>query len=197
MKQLILSLALLFAVGCWCAPQVMAKDEDAASSVVKKNKKKAKRGGLSPVAQALEDAGYFTETEARPKAKFYIFICSASWCGPCRALMPQVVEEYEKKMKKNKNVSMVLLGCDSDDESARKYIEHYETDMPGVLNKKVQLENRPEIPGIPWYFILNAKGELVSVGAGSKILNWEEEINKKPEKANKKAERANKRKYRR
>lgn len=191
MKQLILSLALLFAVGCWCAPQVMAKGDDATSSVEKK-KKKAKRGALSPVAQALEEAGYFTETEARPKAKFYIFICSASWCGPCRALMPKVVEEYETKMKKNKSVSMVLLGCDSDDESARQYIEHYETDMPGVLNKKVNLENRPEIPGIPWYFILNAKGELVSVGAGSKVLDWEAEIKKKPakpEKASKKKSR--------
>ncbi|MBR5888806.1 MAG: redoxin family protein [Akkermansia sp.] len=192
MKQLILSLALLFAVGCWCAPQVMAKGDDAISSVEKKKKKKAKRGALSPVAQALEEAGYFTETEARPKAKFYIFICSASWCGPCRALMPKVVEEYETKMKKNKSVSMVLLGCDSDDESARQYIEHYETDMPGVLNKKVNLENRPEIPGIPWYFILNAKGELVSVGAGSKVLDWEAEIKKKPakpEKASKKKSR--------
>ena len=189
MKQLILSLALLFAVGCWSAPQVMAQDEDASSSVVKKKKKKAKRGALSPVAQALEEAGYFTETEARPKAKFYIFICSASWCGPCRALMPKVVEEYETKMKKNKNVSMVLLGYDSDDDAARKYIEHYETDMPGVLNKKVNLENRPEIPGIPWYFILNAKGDLISVGAGSKVLDWESEIKKKPEKPNKKKSR--------
>lgn len=193
MKQLILSLALLFAVGCWSAPQVMAQDEDASSSVVKKKNKKAKRGALSPVAKALEEAGYFTETEARPKAKFYIFICSASWCGPCRALMPKVVEEYEKKMKKNKNVSMVLLGYDSDDDAARKYIEHYETDMPGVLNKKVNLENRPEIPGIPWYFILNAKGDLVSVGAGSKVLDWEAEIKKKPEKP----EKPNKKKSRR
>ena len=189
MKQLILSLALLFAVGCWSAPQVMAQDEDASSSVVKKKNKKAKRGALSPVAKALEEAGYFTETEARPKAKFYIFICSASWCGPCRALMPKVVEEYEKKMKKNKSVSMVLLGYDSDDDAARKYIENYETDMPGVLSKKVQLENRPEIPGIPWYFILNAKGDLVSVGAGSKVLDWEAEIKKKPEKPSKKKSR--------
>ena len=189
MKQLILSLALLFAVGCWSAPQVMAQVEDASSSVVKKKNKKAKRGALSPVAKALEEAGYFTETEARPKAKFYIFICSASWCGPCRALMPKVVEEYETKMKKNKNVSMVLLGYDSDDDAARKYIEHYETDMPGVLSKKVQLENRPEIPGIPWYFILNAKGDLVSVGAGSKVLDWEAEIKKKPEKPSKKKSR--------
>ena len=58
-------------------------------------------------------------------------------------------------------------------------------DMPGVLSKAVQLENRPQIPGIPWYFILNAKGELVSVGAGSKVLNWKEEIKKKPQKAEK------------
>lgn len=189
MKQFIISLALLFAFGCWCAPQVVAQDDSPASAVEKKKKKKARRGSLSPVAQALEDAGYFTETKARPKAKFYIFICSASWCVPCRQLMPQVVEEYEKNIKKNKNVSMVLLGYDRDMEKAKEYIEHYETDMPGVLSKAVQLENRPDIPGIPWHFILNAKGELVTVGAGSKVLDWAEAIKKKPEKANKKKNR--------
>ena len=182
MKTLILSIALVLGLFCTAMPQVQAKDNEPAKTKVKKKPKKA---GLSPVAQALAEAGYFTETEARPKAKFYIFICSASWCGPCRALMPQVVEEYEKNMKKDKTVSMVLLGHDSTEEEAKKYIEHYETDMPGVLSKAVQLENRPQIPGIPWYFILNAKGELVSVGAGSKVLNWKEEIKKKPQKTEK------------
>lgn len=189
MKTLILTIALMLGLCCSVLPQVQADDNEPAKTKVKKKTKK--RGKTNPVADALAEAGYFTETEARPRAKFYIFICSASWCGPCRALMPKVVEEYEKNMKKDKTVSMVLLGHDSTEEEARKYIEHYETDMPGVLSSAVQLPNRPQIPGIPWYFILNAKGELVSVGSGNKVLNWKQEIKNKPQKPakNKKAKK--------
>ena len=128
--------------------------------------------GMTPVAQKLEAAGYFTESKARPGAQYYIFICSASWCGPCRALMPQVVKEYEDNMKRDKSVSMVLLGCDSDVPAAQKYIEHYKTDMPGVLKSAVNFENAPQIAGIPWYFILNSEGALVSSGAGPRVLEW-------------------------
>lgn len=184
MKNLFISMLMLLGLVAWCLPQTSAQ-EDSPAPATQKTKKTRKKSssGLSPVAKALAEAGYFTETEARPKAKFYLFICSASWCGPCRALMPQVVEEYETNMKKDKKVSMVLLGADRDEQAAREYIGHYKTDMPGVLKKAVRLENAPEMPGIPWYFILNARGELVSAGPGNKILNWKEEIKKKPQRA--------------
>lgn len=183
MKTLILSLALMLGLSCSVLPQVQADDMEPAKTKVKKAKKKT---GLSPVAQALDEAGYFTETEARPKAKFYIFICSASWCGPCRQLMPQIVEEYEKNIKKNKSVSMVLLGCDRTPEEAKEYIEHYETDMPGVLNKTFRMPNRPQSSSIPSSFILNAKGEVIASGHGNLVLNWKSEIKKKPQKPSRK-----------
>lgn len=183
MKKLLTSLMLLLAFACWCAPEAEARVDREKTKQAQKMKRPKRVAAGTPVAKALAEAGYFTETTALPKAKFYIFICSASWCGPCRQLMPKVVEEYENNMKKDKTVSMVLLGADKDEASALEYISHYNTDMPGVLNSAVQLENRPQIPGVPWFFILNAKGELVSSGAGSKVLNWKEEIKKQPQKS--------------
>lgn len=183
MKRIFLALTLLLGLCTWSLPMVHAQDTDAKPA--KKAKKQKKKSGLSPVAQVLNDAGYFTETEALPKAKVYIFICSASWCGPCRMLMPKIVEEYEKNMKKNKSVSLVLLCADRTEEDAQKYIEHYKTSMPGVMNSKAHLENRPEIPGIPWCFFMNAKGELLHVGAGSDVLNWKEHMKAKPVKKKK------------
>ena len=50
------------------------------------------------------------------------------------------------------------------------------------MYRKVQLENAPDIPGIPWCFYMTAKGELISAGAGNKVLNWKEEVKKKPAK---------------
>ncbi len=185
MKHIFLAIALMLGLCTWCLPTAQAQSNKAKAAKIKKDKKKPKRksmAGLSPVAKALAEAGYFTDTEARPKAKTYIFICSASWCGPCRALMPQIVEEYEKNMKKDKTVSLVLLCSDSTEEDAQKYIGHYDTDLPGVMHKKVKLENAPGIPGIPWCFYMTAKGELISAGAGNKVLNWKEEVKKKPAK---------------
>lgn len=185
MKHLFTTLALLLGLSVWAMPQVQA-DDDAPVATKKSGKKKTEKKKpevkLTPVAQALADAGYFTETEANPKAKVYIFICSASWCGPCRALMPQIVKEYEKKIKKNKSVSLVLLCADRTEEDAKKYIEHYETDMPGVMIKTVQLENMPNLDYIPSCVYMNAKGEVLFAGPGNKVLEWKKLMRNKPQK---------------
>ncbi len=90
--------------------------------------------------------------------------------------MPEVVAEYEKNMKPDKTVSMVLLGADKDADSARQYISHYNTDMPGVLRSHVRLENAPQIPGVPWYFILDSEGKLITSGAGTRVQSWKEAV---------------------
>lgn len=187
MKKLMFLFALMLGLCCSMVQTAQADDNQVVAADEKPSKKdkkqrKSSSRSMSVVAKALSEAGYFTETEANPKARFYIFICSASWCGPCRALMPKVVEEYEKSMKKDRRVSLVLLGCDRSDEEALKYIEHYDTDIPGVLMNKVQLENMPEVRGIPAYVIMNAKGDLISTGSGAGILEWKSEIKKRPER---------------
>lgn len=185
MKHFFLAMITLLGLCAWNLPVANARDDTPRAAKTKKSTKssparKKKVGNLPPVPKALAEAGYFTETEALPRAKVYIFICSASWCGPCRALMPQIVEEYEKNIKKDKSVSLVLLCHDRTEEDARKYIEHYDTDLPGVMGGAVKLENKPQIPGIPWCFFMTAKGELISSGAGDKVLDWKNEVKKKP-----------------
>lgn len=183
MKFLALTFFMLLGLWGMGLSQACAQDNDAPATRKVKKKKKAK-GSLSPVAAALAEAGYFTETEANPKARVYIFLCSASWCPPCRKLMPQIVEEYNKNMKKNRAVSLILVGYDSDEESARKYLEHYEMDIPGIHKSKIAdaLENAPQLKGIPSCFFMNAKGELISSGYGAMVLNWKNEMKKRPEK---------------
>ena len=88
--------------------------------------------------------------------------------------MPEVVKEYEDNMKRDRSVSLVLLGHDASRDLAKKYLEQYKTDMPGVLSNNVKFEKAPNVTGIPSYFILDAEGNCVSSGIGTRILNWKE-----------------------
>lgn len=57
--------------------------------------------------------------EPNTKAKFYIYLQSASWCPPCRKEMPKIVEMYPE-MKKAK-VEIILIGWDRSKEAAQKF----------------------------------------------------------------------------
>lgn len=184
MKKLFVLMMMLLGVSVWTAPVSMARTDADAKPVVKKKARKV--AGMTPVAKALAEAGYLSDDEALPKAKYYLFICSASWCPPCRALMPQIVEEYEKKMKKDKKVSLVLLCCDRTEEKGKEYLAHYETDMPGVMFSQVaEMLNLPKPNGIPAAIVVNAKGEVVAEEHGSALLQWKELVKRKPQKRSK------------
>lgn len=134
---------------------------------------------MSTVAKALEKAGYFTEKKAAPSAQYYIFICSASWCPPCRSLMPHIVKEYNKNIKKDESVSLVLLGGDSDEAGCKKYLEHYKADIPGIhARKKIDLPNFPGIKYWPFAIFMDAEGNVITSGHGSMVLEWKKHIKK-------------------
>ncbi|MBR2314687.1 MAG: TlpA family protein disulfide reductase [Akkermansia sp.] len=167
MKKILPTLLTLVATVGWSLAPAVA-DETAPA---------AEPAAMSPVTTALDSMGYFTETKALPKADYYIFIASASWCGPCRALMPLIVQEYKKNISQDKSVSLVLLCYDRDAAAAKKYIGHYNCDMPGVMGHQAyKLPNCPTISYIPSAFILKADGELVASGRGSLVLDWKKLI---------------------
>ncbi len=160
------------------APAAFA-DEDATPKTEKKVKKskKAKSGdsasSKSGVKAACEEIEFLTDTKPSKKAKYYIYLHSASWCGPCKALMPEIVKEY-KKMKK-KNVEIILIGHDKTPEAAKSYLEHYEAGFPGVLSSSADAKKLPGITapnGIPAATIVDAKGNVLYSGHGKGALEW-------------------------
>lgn len=135
-------------------------------------------GSLSHVARALQEAGYLSELQARPRAKHYIFFCSASWCGICQQMLPQVLQEYETNIRKNRNVELVLLNYDYTEQAAREYMAHHAAVLPGVQGNALKLESKPTFKYIPACFIVTDKGELVAQGGGNLALEWKNEIQK-------------------
>ena len=143
----------------------------------KSEKTKLAKGDMSTVAAALEEAGYFTANKAKPKAQYYIFICSASWCQPCRNLMPSIVNTYKNEISKDDRVDLILLGGDFDEAGCAKYLKHYNAKFSGLhVKKKIDLPELPSVRYWPFAICMDADGKVITTGHGSKVLNWKKEL---------------------
>lgn len=186
MKRTIFYLTLLSGIFAGVMAPVAFADEDATPSTeqkVKKSKKSKKdkedaqdeedSSDATSVKAALKNVTFLTDDEPSTKAKYYIYLHSASWCGPCKALMPEIVKEY-KKMKKKK-VEVILIGHDKTADAAVAYLEHYKAGFPGVLSSAPETRSLPGITspnGIPAATIVDKNGNVLYNGHGKGALEW-------------------------
>ncbi len=111
-------------------------------------------------------------------ARYYFFVSSASWCGPCRSIMPHIVKEYEN-IKATGDVEVVLVSFDHSWEAAKKYADHYKMPFAMVMHQDVQaqkLQGFPEVHGIPHAVLINAEGRMLGQGHGSLMQHWKKAI---------------------
>jgi len=89
----------------------------------------------------------------------------ATWCGPCKAEMPN-----SKKLKQKlaqKNVEFVYLCIDSEEEQWRLTLSQLQLDGQHFLcNKEQSISIRQafDIHGIPYYMLVNKNGHIVEAG---------------------------------
>ncbi len=107
------------------------------------------------------------------KADYYIYLQSASWCGPCVALMPDVVKEYKKF--KRKDIELILVSADKTEEAAVDYVKKYKAKFPMVMSS-TGLVGFAGGGGIPNATIVDADGNLIKKGNGRIILEWKDII---------------------
>ena len=134
----------------------------------------AAEAALPAVPAYLKNIQFLTGAPSM-EADYYIYLFSASWCGPCRAIMPEFVAQYPE-MKDNK-VEIILISVDDSPEEAKAYIEHYNAGFPGLYVRTKEVRNLPSliIPrGIPAATILDANGKVLFNGRAAKALNWKE-----------------------
>ncbi len=124
-----------------------------------------------------EALGQLTWFNGKPnkEAEFYIYLQSASWCGPCRAEMPQIAKEY-KTMKKDGRVELVLLSGDKEQKSAQAFLKKNKAKFPGVMRGAEGVSSLPGADKLPGFFpaavILKADGTVIHSGHGSIIRDW-------------------------
>lgn len=144
----------------------------------KSKKKKDKKAPASAVGKALKK---IKSVNGKPnqKALVYYYLQSASWCGPCKQAMPDIVETY-KEMREDGRAEIILVGHDQTPEGVKAYISGYKSKMPAV---QVQAKNVDKLPGfslasgIPNVIVVSADGNVITQGYPTSIIpQWKAEV---------------------
>ena len=181
MKTKLLTLALSFGlIGC-TLPAACAKDDAApatakAAKKTKKGKKakaEKKQAEESLLGALLKENTYFNNKAPNFEADYFIFLSSASWCGPCNKEMPEVVNAYEK-MKTTGKVELILLSNDQTQAAAESWLQKFNATFPAVMRGAKVPDNMPPVNGIPHATSMKADGTVVTSGHGSIIRGWKD-----------------------
>lgn len=185
MKKAIIYLALIGGIFAGVCPSVHAADEATASATKSDKKKssknkKSKKGEqeerkVGTMGKLLSETSFFTEVKPDPTATHYFFLESASWCGPCKAIMPKIVEQYPEMKKAG--VELILIASEAEPQ-AKSYLESYKAEFAGMMPHIAQnLPGFVKGNGVPNVYLVDAEGNTVTSGHGRMVLQWRQLTN--------------------
>lgn len=128
------------------------------------------------VPAKLQEMAYITDARPAADAKFYVYLSSASWCPPCRAIMPKVVQQYPAI--KAAGGEVILLCYDRSPEAGRAYVEKYNAQFPALMADfrsagSLGLPGLSAPRGIPNAIFVTPEGKVISNGHGATLLRWQ------------------------
>ena len=132
------------------------------SSPVEESKPGAFDRILSGNLVKLEGKSLKKFEQAKAPGRFYVFYYTASWCGPCQAFTPTLVDFYKKH--KNENFELVLISSDQDEDSMERYAIEKKMPWPQLkLRKTPDFKQKYQHgdTGIPSLIVFDVNGDLL------------------------------------
>lgn len=118
-------------------------------------------------AELLNASGKMFKTEDVLKNKLVLVYFSASWCPPCRAFTPKLVEFYKKAAKQHE-IAVVLVGWDKTADAMKAYMKKYGMPwyaVPFGAPENAALKKELRVNGIPSLAVYDKTGRLLSGNA--------------------------------
>ena len=97
---------------------------------------------------------------------------SASWCPPCRAFSPLLVDLAKKLQSQGKPFVIVLIGCDQTEQKALDYMKSHKMTgylVPPEADENKALCKRYSVSGIPKLVIIDSHGDAIDLAGRSTV----------------------------
>ena len=131
----------------------------------------------SAMSIAIKRTQFVTEHKPNPAAKYYMYLFTASWCSPCRALMPKIIEEYPKMMV-GRHMEIILVSFDDTEDEALTYLRKYDAPFATVMYNVEPPHSLPGLPpdvnAIPHIIVVDSAGKFIYRGHGLRYSEWKQ-----------------------
>jgi thiol-disulfide isomerase/thioredoxin len=108
------------------------------------------------------DGGTVNLAAARGKVVLLNFW--ATWCGPCRMEVPDLVELQKKYQDRLQVIGLVI--DDTDEDAVRKFAKRYSINYPVAMATDEMRFQFGGVPALPTSFIIDAQGRVVQKHIG-------------------------------
>ena len=160
-------------------PEKTAADEEVAEATPKPKQSRtipavtpAAAPRYNVVAEKLQGCKFLVNGQVKQKAKVYLCLFSASWCGPCRMEMPRIAKTYAEMLKDNPDIELVHFSRDREESKALAWAKEHDVKFPVVGydgGNPLDLHTS----GIPHLFIVRDDGTLLEEGHPRRLFTEE------------------------
>ena len=103
------------------------------------------------------------------RGKYVLVDFWASWCGPCRREIPNLISLYEKY--KNRNFTIVGVAVNDKPEATLKAIAQDSIPYPQILNTQNVAPSLYGFDGIPYIILIDPEGRILGTGLRGENIN--------------------------